>query len=78
VITTDSGDTAATIARAADGRCTLIAERAPAALWAAGPTPMPNASLAARIRAAFDPAGILNPGLAPDSAPPPATEQTDA
>jgi len=78
VIMKDSGDTVATVARAADGRCTLIAERAPAAFWLAGPTPMPNAPLAARIRAAFDPAGILNPGLAPDSAPPPATEPTDA
>ena len=57
------------IARAAAGRCTVIAERAPAPFWAAAPPP-PNAPLAARIRAAFDHVGILNPGLAPLAPPP--------
>jgi glycolate oxidase FAD binding subunit len=71
----NADDDAGAIARAAAGRCTLIAERAPEAFWATGPTPVPNATLASRVRAAFDPAGILNPGLAPDApcaqAPPP-------
>ena len=59
---------AGAIARAAAGRCTLIAERAPAPLWTGELAPMPNEELAARVRAAFDPAGILNAGLAaPDA-----------
>ena len=76
VIIHSADGAAAAIARAAAGRCTLIPERAPEAFWTDGPTPVPNATLASRVRAAFDPAGILNPGLAPDAprspAPPPA------
>ena len=78
VIVSNADDVAAMIARAAAGRCTLIAERAPAAFWATGPTPAPNATLASRIRAAFDPAGILNPGLAPDAPRARATQSADA
>lgn len=78
VTNADANDAAATIARAAAGRCTLIAERAPAAFWASAATPMPNAALASRVRAAFDPAGILNPGLAPDAPRPHATQSADA
>lgn len=77
VIVYGDDDIAAATARAA-ARCTLIAERAPAAVWLAGPTPVPNAPLSARIRAAFDPAGILNPGLAPDAPRSPAWPPTDA
>jgi FAD/FMN-containing dehydrogenase len=77
VIVNGDDDIAAATARAA-ARCTLIAERAPAAVWLAGHTPLPNAPRSARIRAAFDPAGILNPGLAPDAPRSPARPPTDA
>ena len=42
---------------------TLIAERLPAAGWAALPAELPNAALARAAQHAFDPAGILNPGI---------------
>ena len=57
--------TLAAIARAAAARCTIIPERFPASLWASVAAPTPNATLAARVRAAFDPRGVLNPALAP-------------
>jgi glycolate oxidase FAD binding subunit len=42
---------------------TVIVERAHADLWASQPTP-PHASLASRLRLAFDPHGVLNRGAA--------------
>lgn len=71
-------DVAGTIARAAAGHCTIIAERAAPTFWSTGPTPAANATLSSRIRAAFDPAGILNPGLAPDAPRSPMVQHTDA
>jgi glycolate oxidase FAD binding subunit len=41
----------------------LIPERLPAAAWDALAPAMPDESLQRRVRAAFDPAGILNPGI---------------
>lgn len=42
---------------------TLIAERLPAAAWETLPVDLPNAGLARAARRAFDPAGVLNPGI---------------
>ena len=71
-------DVAGTNARAAAGHCTIIAERAAPTFSSTGPTPAANATLSSRIRAAFDPAGILNPGLAPDAPRSPMVQHTDA
>lgn len=41
----------------------LIAERLPTAAWGALPVHMPNARLVRAARRAFDPTGVLNPGI---------------
>lgn len=42
---------------------TVIIERLPAAAWPRAARPAPNAELAARAKAVFDPRGVLNPGI---------------
>jgi hypothetical protein len=55
---------------AATACCTVIPERLPAPLWSSVATPTPNALLTSRVQAAFDPWGILNPGLGRHAAAP--------
>lgn len=42
---------------------TIIGERMPVELWSTVSRPLDSLALAARIRASFDPRGIMNPGL---------------
>lgn len=61
VVPARDGDAVAALSRAATA--TAVAERLPPACWAAGAAPMPNVELARRVKHAFDPAGVLNPGI---------------
>lgn len=49
--------------RALGAEVTLVGERLPARLWVDVTRARPAAALAARVRAAFDPDGIMNPGI---------------
>ena len=53
----------ALVRAAAAQPATTVAERLPAAAWSALASPVPNAELARRVKRAFDPGALLNPGM---------------
>ncbi|HEY7878642.1 MAG TPA: FAD-binding oxidoreductase [Gemmatimonadaceae bacterium] len=64
VIAPPNDDAAVTaLVHAAARAATAIPERLPGTCWSALTTPMPNAELARRVKRAFDPANLLNPGI---------------